>query len=364
MAATASPLLYSSDWLTIVASLAAIARENDTACVVALGFGAPDLLMRSDSSLGIGLVWSIKSVDSRNGKTSGMLKNTHAFASALRKTCKTNGKAMYVVGVITLMSDSSSHLLSYVYAPSTRAFEVFDPNGGVQYIAAAEGAQQRRRVALDTFLFNDFATILRAYLVNQMGIADDVVMPGDWCPPIGMQIQEETQLKAEKAQPGAGAKQMKEAHHNAEFDFGGYCAAWSLWWLRVRLTSSPETPREKMLEKASRSLKEITGGNLRKWMLAYAQSLTKNTLLIMAHALKLGGRTKHDALALTRQYANAKTACQRAENAASAGVATAEDAYDTCTYMHRRIIDPILSEVQANVRTSIRVFGRGRLLMH
>lgn len=354
-----SPLLYSSDWLTIVASLAAIARENDTACVVALGFGAPDLLMRSDSSLRVGLVWSIKSVDSRNGKSTGVLKNTHAFASALRKTCRTNGKAMYIVGVITLMSDSSSHLLSYVYAPSTRVFEVFDPNGGVQYIAAAESAQQqqRRRVALDTFLFNDFATILRAYLINHIGVADDVVMPGDWCPPIGLQIQEETHFKAEKQKNGG-------AHYNAEFDFGGYCAAWSLWWLRIRLTSSPSAPREKMLEKASHSLKEATGGNLRMWMLAYAQSLTKNTLLIMAHALTLGGRSKREALALTRQYANAKTACQRAENAAAAADGQEDADGSTCAHLHRRIIDPILSEVQANVRTSIRVFGRGRLLMH
>lgn len=372
-------LLYSSDWIVLVASLAGISRRHPRACIVALGFGNPKYM--GDKYLDAGLLWVVRRNPSRRDNSSGSssssggdsldddcyygsLENASPFANALTKCASGTD---FIVGVIALTTEvipEKSHLLSYVLTRATGEFEVFDPNGGLQFVDDDSAAYNR---FLDSyFQLRAFGRALQAFLKTgalKNVVTGSVVMPYDWCPPKGIQVLEETQLKKEgNATP-------------AELDFGGYCGAWSIWWLQTRLASPPSADRAQLMTAAIDKFAQQRIP-IRSWMLRFAQTLTDDTLRLLTLALRIGGRSPRQARALALRYARAKTACQKASNVLF-GLEKAERKLETpsktleatrrrsqriCASMNR-IIVCILSEAQASVRQAVTSFSRRRIVV-
>lgn len=296
-------LLYSTDWIVLVAALAGISRRYPRACIVALGFGMPKYM--SDKYLDAGLLWSVRRDprgDGENNQYYGVLQNSDPFIKAVTK-CSPNTD--FVVGLITLTTEvvpTKSHLLSFVLTRATGEFEVFDPNGGLQFVD--DDSERYNRFLDSYFQMRDFGRTLKAFLKEgrlRSIVTGSVVMPYDWCPPKGIQVVEESELKE------------KGNSTPAEVDFGGYCGAWSVWWLQTRLSSSPAANRTQLMESAISSFVK-QNIPIRSWMLRFAQTLTDDTLRILVLALRLGGRTRKQARSMAMRYARAKTACQKARN--------------------------------------------------
>lgn len=351
-------LLYSSDWIVLIASLAGLARRNPAACSIAMQKNDMALL-----HLNSGLLWTVCKQFSRP-----RLENTDAFERAVRH-CFRNKQTKYIMGLVTLNSQIDpvkSHLLSFVYVVQTREFEIFDPNGGLNFIYQQQESTKDNRSTKFLqayFEFDQFCVVTNEYLTHTFPIAKQVYLPMDWCPPVGIQYIEEQQ-NAAKILKNATATEIAHANlRDQATDFGGYCGAWSLWWLENRLKYDPAESRVAVLTKAMAKFTKPPGVPIRQWMLRYAQMLTVDTLRLMLISLRLGGRSKHRATQMIRTYARAKTYLQKHENIAyhqphnkSVQTAAAQASKKASAY-----IDPILAEVDANLNEAVTRYSFGRL---
>lgn len=353
-------LLYSSDWLTMVAGLAGTSRRHQNECTVALGSGGDVRLL----ALKTGLLWSVKTISTKDPCASRrrrmMLENRVPFQKAFRRCRSKSDTTRFIMGLITLTSShcpTSSHLLSFVYTVSTREFEVFDPNGGLQFLDEYKESGQHKKYEdflQKYFEFDAFSAALTKFLVHDTHLVSQVHMPAAWCPVMGIQ-----RLEERSAASAAAAADNLEA---MKTDFGGYCGAWSLWWLETRMADESKSRSDAMAD-AMRKF-EDSGVNLRDWMMAYAQKLTKDALQILGLALRMGGRSRRTARDMVFRYARAKTKCQRAQNLAyhNSSEAAQRKAKARCARANA-IIDPILVEASANLWHAVTRYSKNRTVV-
>lgn len=352
-------LLYSSEWLLLVASLAGIAKRVPTACVVAQGFGDPRRM--AVKFLDAGLRWNS---DGRGRRSSPTLENRAQFESAFQQCFFAPQRASllpsYVVGIITLTSTEtkSSHLMSYLYDTGTREFEVFDPNGGLQFLRDKDASDAHKKMLQEYFSIIKFEAAIRHYLQREFPIASHVRVPSEWCPKLGVQYLEESSSKEQQQQQQRNRTAMEE-------DFGGYCGAWSIWWLHSRLSAPPGTPRDVVMSQATeRFVRENI--DMRQYVTSFSRRLTNDTIRLMYTSLRIGGYTRAQCSNLIAKYKAAKNVCQRAENLA---YHNPEDpmlqhrARHVCHKMNVTYLDVYLNEVQANIQPAVRLFSEGRLVM-
>lgn len=332
----APSLLYSSDWMTVVSSLAEIAKKSPTACVIALGLGDPGQNLRP------GLLWIVS--PDRVPK----LINKKAFESMFR-TCQQRKETQYIMGLLTLSSKrypQAHHILSYIYDIYQNEIEIFDPNGGLQF--KKEFGYNVYADFMDRyFQLGNFNSCVRRYFGQKLGIRN-VYASTQWCP-VGIQRiqeQEKSNTFAEKQK-----------------DFGGYCAAWSIWWLQQRL-QYPTMERSQLLIRLTKQF-ENENINLKQFILAFSQQLSNTKVQLMRTALHMGGRPEDEINYMLNIYSRAETKCRRASNLLfheSKDSIIQNYAKKMCYYT-KHITNPILAEVTANLEPAVQAFSNGRIAL-
>ncbi len=327
--------MYSSDWLTIVATLAKMAKHSPEACVIALGLGDPDQNIRP------GLLWVVSPDRSTN------LRNKTAFQKMFW-SCRNRKGTRFIMGLLALSSQKnpeSSHMLSYIYDLQQNEIEVFDPNGGIQF--GENASFEMYAEFMDQYYqMPQLNEKLSDYFRNVLNI-QKVHMPMEWCP-VGIQTIEESD--------------KPESFQQKQEDFGGYCAAWSIWWLQERL-KYPNVPRAQLIIRLVKQF-ESENVNLKQWMLTFAASLAKTKSHLMITALREGNRCTREIREMMKRYNQASTKCRRAQNVLyhDPNRFNANQAAHICTKSYL-VTDPILMEVTANLESAVRKFSRGRIAL-
>lgn len=331
--------LYASDWLTIVATLAQMARKSPEACVIALGLGDPEQNIRP------GLLWIV----SPNGSTK--LVNKKAFQDMFW-SCQNRHNIRFIIGLLALSSRghiSADHMLSYIYDINQNEIEIFDPNGGLQ-IVDNMNYEMYSQFMDSYFKMPSFNNVSSRYFQNVLRVRK-VHFPTEWCP-VGIQeLEERNQLQS--------LEQKQQ-------DFGGYCAAWSIWWLQERL-KHPNMHRSQLLVNLTKQFTD-KNINLKEWMLNFAKQLSRTKVRLMKTALREGGRRSSEINHMIKIYSHAYTKCREAKNllyhmTKEQDVRTQQhQQYSNiiCRQVHY-IIEPILVEVTANLESAVRKFSGGRI---
>ena len=131
--------------------------------------------------------------------------------------CKKNNKR-FVIGLIYFnnMLTHSAHENSYIYDIQNQTLEIFEPNGAVDYIF-------NKKYGLKNF-YKEFLNYFK-----EIGIPiRKFYKPMDYCPSRGPQSYDYYTSRLIKNPPG------------------GYCAAWSIYYLDARL-SNPNVPRDLLI---------------------------------------------------------------------------------------------------------------------
>jgi len=332
-------VLYASDWLTIVATLAQMARKSPEACIIALGLGDPEQNIRP------GLLWIV----SPNGSTK--LVNKKAFQDMFW-SCQNRRNVRFIIGLLAMSSRghiSADHMLSYIYDIKQNEIEIFDPNGGLQM--AENMNYDMYSQFMDNYfrmpLFNDISS---RYFQNVLRIRK-VHFPTEWCP-VGIQELEE--------------QDRVQSIEQKQQDFGGYCAAWSIWWLQERLRH-PNVHRSQLLVNLTKQFTD-QNINLKQWMLDFAKQLSRTKIRLMKTALRFGGRRSKEINHMIRIYSHAYTECRKARNLLyhmskeqhQYSEQQRHHANNVCQQVHH-VIEPILVEVTANLEPAVRQFSGGRI---
>ena len=340
--------LYSSDWMTVVSALAQMAKKSPEACVIALGLGDPEQNLRP------GLLWVV------SPNRAPKLVNKKAFESMFW-TCKNRRETRYIMGLLALSSrryPRTNHILSYIYDLRENEIEVFDPNGGIQF----EKNNLYSEFMDKYFQLTHFNNKAEGYFMNKLGIRN-VYMSTQWCP-VGIQeIEEQQAEQAEQQKPRSLIEKQQ--------DFGGYCAAWSIWWLNQRLRY-PNIERSQLLVLLTQKFQEQKV-DLKKYVQSFAQELSKTKVQLMRTALQIGGRTKYEIDYMMKNYCKAETKCTKASNLlyhaskesnlGSAQLQNIERYSQVSCYETQKFTNPILVEVTANLETAVRLFSNGRIAL-
>ena len=181
-------------------------------------------------------------------------------------------------------------------------------------------------------------------------------MSTQWCPVGIQQIEEQEQSQS---------KTTIEKQN----DFGGYCAAWSIWWLQQRL-KYPNVPRSQLIVRLTNQFQEQNVG-LKKYVQSFAQELSKTKVQLMRTALNIGGRDTHEIDYMMKIYGQAETKCRKASNflyheskeQQPAQVRDIERRIQQICHYTKRITNPILAEVTANLEPAVRLFSDGRIAL-
>lgn len=351
--------LYASDWMTIVSTLAKMAKESSEACVIALGLGDLKQDMRT------GLLWVVSADHSTK------LVNKKAFEATFR-TCQNRKGTRYIMGLLSLISRTygitNSHILSYIYDIKQNEIEVFDPNGGLQFAKDIHSDEYAEFID-HYYKFHHFHQMVTGYFMNILGIRN-VYMPGQWCP-VGIQQIEEQQKPQSKTEK--------------EKDFGGYCAAWSIWWLQQRL-QYPNVKRTQLIILLTKQFEE-QNVNLKQYVQSFAKQLSVTKTHLMRTALSMGGRQKEEIDQIMKNYCRAETICRSVSNLlyheskerrspVSHDVFIANgSSYDQPSLQQiemkekriclltKQYTTPVLAEVKANLEDAVRLFSNGRIAL-
>ncbi len=171
------------------------------------------------------------------------------------KQCLANNNVRFVIGLIRLENktgekdNTDAHANAYIYDRRDNSMEIFEPNGYIESNIEK------------WFDADEFYTQLEQQFRRNLPIRE-FHRPGDFCPRISFQY-------AQSIEQGA----------RVVSDPGGFCAAWSLWWLEFRLQNAESSLSRSDLVKAALKLleekKQAFAITLTEYIRNYANDIVK-----------------------------------------------------------------------------------------
>ena len=165
------------------------------------------------------------------------------------KECKKNNKR-FAIGLIYLYNElqNSAHANSYIYDIEKQELEIFEPHGSTSH-------DIQKTFNVDRF----YSEFLKYFKKNKIPVKR-FYKPIDYCP-IGPQYNDLYSM------------------HLIKNDPGGYCGAWSIYYLDVRL-SNPNIPRNLLVSKMHNNFKDYSALFINSYISFILTYFLKNVLNI------------------------------------------------------------------------------------